>query len=937
MKFFIAVIYIFLYGTAAAQSKVTGTITDTEDNNLLAGAVVRLTSVDDSAKWQGTVSDRVGKFEFSSIANGLYHLRINYIGYKTSALEVAVNNSDQHLGTVSLTRNATPLKEINITEQAVRVVQKNDTSEYNAGSFKKNKDATTEDLVTKMPGITSEGGTVKAQGETVKKVLIDGKEYFGDDAVLALRNLPSEIVDRVQVFDRMSDQSSFTGFDDGNSQRAMNILTKSGMNNGVFGKLYAGYGYLTDSRYSAGGTINWFDGNRRLSFIGMSNNVNQQNFSFQDLLGITGSSQRGPGMPGGGFSGRGGGRGNWMGNSAESNFIVGQQSGIATTHSAGVNFSDVWGKKKKLKITANYFFNLTDNANKSELTRTYFNTSDTSTVYRELNNTSSRNMNHRAGLRLEYVIDSMNSIFFTPRFNYQSNEQDNLIAGQNTFSEGTLLSKTQSSYSSRNTGYNATGEFLYQHKFKKLYRTISFNVGTTINNKWGKTSQEALNSYLNLNDSATIDQQANTASTSHKVNGNISYTELAGKNAMFQFSYEPSYTWNKADKKTFNYDTATLEHSSLDTTLSSKYDNDYMTHRGSASYRLKGKQFNLTLGISGQYALLTGEALFPAAFSIERNFYNVLPNARLDYRFKNSSNLRVMYRTSTNPPSISQLQSVIDNSNPLLLSTGNPNLKQSYSHFMMVRYGFTNTKKGQSFFAFASANYTQNYIGNSAIIATQDTALTAEVILRSGSQLTMPVNTSGSVNANSFFTYGFPINKIKCNFNLNAGFTFIRNPSLINSAQNWSNTYGVNGGFVFNSNISEKIDFTLSYNGNYNVVKNTLQSSSDNNYFTHNANIKFNWQFWKGFVFNTGLLNTLFTGVADGYEQNIFLWSAALGYKFLKDQSLDVRVSVNDILNQNSGVSRIVAETYVEDSRTQVLKRYLLLTVTYNLRLAIKK
>lgn len=934
-------VFLLFAQLAVAQYKIEGVLTDADDHLPMAGATAKLISLADSTLWQGAAADDSGKFEFTGVSAGRYTLQLNYLGYKQLVQAISVISSDVILGQINMAKDAKTLKNVDIVENQTRVEQKADTSEYNARGYKTGKDATVEDLVTKMPGITNENGTIKAHGETVQKVLIDGKEYFGDDASLALKNLPAEVVDRVQVFDRMGDQASFTGFDDGNSQKSMNILTKNGMNNGVFGKFYAGYGYLTDSRYTAGATVNWFNGNRRLSFIGMSNNINQQNFSSQDLIGLSGSGGGGQRPGGGGFGGprgggpRAGGGGGF--NQGNNNFLVGQTGGISTTHSAGLNFSDVLGKKQNLRVTASYFFNYANNVSRTDLTRTYFNSGDSSTAYKELNSTAGRNINHRASLRLEYVIDSMNTLIFTPKFNYQDNSQTNIIDGQSLSAEGVLLGRTQSNYTALNKGYNASGDLLYQHKFKKLYRTISVNASTTINNKFGNTAQYALNSYQNLNDSSLLDQQGTIANTSYKVNGNITYTEPAGKSGMVQLSYEPSYTWNKADKETFNRDSLLQNYSLLDTALSSKYDNDYMTQRFTAGYRVKGKQFNFNVGLAGQYALLTGDAVFPLVAQTNRSFYNLLPNAMFNYKFKNNSNIRVMYRTSTNPPSIQQLQNVIDNTNPLLLTAGNPDLKQSFSHFMMVRYGYTNTKKGQTFFAFASANYTQNAIANSTFIARQDTLLNELVLLRAGSQLTRPVNINGTLSVNSFFTYGMPVKPLKSNINFNAGLSYLRTPGLVNNALNLSNTYGINGGLVLSSNINDKIDFTIGYNGNYNIVKNTLQTAANNNYFTHNANAKFNWQFWKGFVFNTSIQNTLYAGISNGFNQNIFLWNAAFGYKFLKDESLDVRFSVNDILNQNSGISRTVTETYVEDSKNQVLQRYVLLTVTYTLKSFKKK
>jgi hypothetical protein len=268
----------------------------------------------------------------------------------------------------------------------------------------------------------------------------------------------------------------------------------------------------------------------------------------------------------------------------------------------------------------------------------------------------------------------------------------------------------------------------------------------------------------------------------------------------------------------------------------------------------------------------------------------------------------------------------------LQLTAGNPNLKQNYTHFVMARYGFTNTKTAQSFFAFVGVNIVQNYVGNSIFIASKDTLLNGNVTLRSGSQITSPKNLNGYMSVNSFLTYGLPITAIKCNLNVNAGFSYSRTPSEINNQINFSNNYTPTAGLVLSSNISEKIDFTLSYMGSYTMVKNSLRTSSDNNYFTHNANLKFNWQFWKGFVFNTSLQNTLYSGISQGFNQNIFLWNAALGYKFLKDKSLEVKFGVNDIMNQNNGISRTVSETYVEDARNKVLKRYWMMTVTYNLK-----
>lgn len=898
--------------------RLSGTVLDATDSSELGSAAVSIAPVSDTTAVSGVLTEDDGHFEIDGLTPGRYQVKVSYISYKPQTLYVRLDTADVELREIHLHAASELLKTVTVTAQAVTVQQKADTTEYNAGQYKVNPDATAEDLVGKMPGISSSNGTVTAHGETVQKVLVDGKEFFGDDATTALKNLPADVIDKVQVYDRLSDQSAFTGFDDGNTQKTINVTTKKGRNNGVFGRLYAGYGYIDASRYNAGGNVNWFKDDRRLSLIGMSNNINQQNFSSQDLLGVAGT---------GSTRGRGSSNGN-------NNFMIGGQGGISTTHAIGLNYSDTWGKKKKVKVSGSYFFNYTDNTTITALNRSYYGGSK----YTEDDTSRSVNQNHRINLRIEYAMDSFNQLIFTPKVSFQQNSQYYGIAGRSITSEGVLSSSTNSRQSTFNNGYSVAGDVLYQHKFKKQFRTFSIDLGVNINNKGGHGDQQSHNVYYDtasVADTTTIDQQTFSNNKSYAVNANVSYTEPAGKRGMVQLNYQPSYTYNRSDKAVDSLNPATLEHSLLDTGLSNKYDNIYMTQRAGLSYRYKSKGVNLNVGVNGQYALLQGNTVFPFGYKTNRTFYSVLPNASVNIKFKNTASLRIQYRTSTNAPSISQLQSVIDNSNPLLLSTGNPGLDQSYTNSLVIRYNLAKSAKGHSVFVFANVSNTMNTVANATVIAGSDTNLTVNgtpVFLHKGSQLTRPVNINGLWNASTFITYGLPLAKIKCNFNINGGFNFNQTPGLINNALNLSRTYAPTFGVNLTSNISQKIDFSIGYSGTYNVVNNTLQTAANNNYYTHNATAKFNWLFYKGFVFNTALQNTLYQGVSSGYNQNIFLWSAALGYKFLKDQSLEVRASVNDILNQNSGVSRNITQTYIEDSRTQVLRRYMLVTVTWTMR-----
>lgn len=916
---------VFCSSISFGQS-VIGTVTDANDESEVIGASVKLSSAQDSAIWQGTVTDINGKFSFSTVKPGIYRVQITYIGYLPLVKSVEVQREIVDLGKIEFQRNVTTLNDVVVAETQVRAQQKEDTAEFNANAYKTAPNSTAEDMIKKMPGITIENGTVKAQGEEVKKVTVDGKEFFGEDATLALRNLPSEIIDRVQVFDRMSDQSAFSGFDDGNAQKSMNIVTKNGMNNSVFGRVYAGYGYTDDHNYAAGANVNWFDKNRRVTFIGLSNNINQQNFSSQDLVGVSsGSSNRG----GGGGRGPGGPGGP---GGSSNNFLVGQQGGITVTHSVGLNYTDLWGKLGKVKASANYFFNYGNNNNLSTTSRTFFSQTDTALHYNETNEASSTNFNHRVNMRIEYKIDSVNSLIFTPRASFQTNGKTTALHGVSAYNNLFPVNASTTNNWAKNNAYNIGGEVLYQHRFRKQGRSFSISVNNTWNSKSGTSSQVAENTYATIADTVLLDQQGETKSTGYSVDGNVSYTEPLGKFSQLQFNVAPSYTINNSTQHTFALVDSTGEYSQQDSSLSSQFENQYMTQRGGLTYRYQKDKINFSIGANYQYAHLSGNQFFPIAFSVSKAFHNVLPSAMFNYKFTKQSNIRISYRTSTNAPSVNQLQNVVNNSNTLSLSSGNANLKQSYTHFAMVRYGITNPKNAHAFFMFNTMRYVQNYIGTSTLIAEQDTTILGDVFLGRGAQFSQPINLNGQLNLSTFMTYALPLKKIKSNLNLNAGFTYLSTPGQINFARNVANTYNVNAGFMLSSNISEKVDFSVGYRANYNVVKNTLQSTANNNYFNHQADVNLNWAIWKGLFVTSTLQNTLYAGIAQGFNQNIFIWNASLGYRFLKDKSLELRASVNDILNQNNGISRNVTETYVEDVQTQVLKRYWLVTLTYNLK-----
>ena len=319
--------------TSHAQTyEVKGIVIDKSDTSNIPGAAVTLTNISDTTLKYGTSTTDSGTFEFKNILPAKYKLKITMISYVSYQQVVEVTNTDLQLPPLMLSSNEKLLKQVDVVGTVARVEIKGDTIQYNADAYKTHQDATAEDLLKKMPGVTTDGNTVKVNGQEVKKILVDGKPFFSNDPSATLKNLPADIVGNVQVFDQQSDQAQFTGFRDGNEEKTINLNTKKGMNVGKFGKVYAGYG--TDQKYNTGFTFNKFNGSRRISIIGMSNNINQQNFSISDIMSVmsnSGNQGGGPPMPG----------------SGDASFFTGQQNGITKTNAIGLNYNDNLGKKKK--------------------------------------------------------------------------------------------------------------------------------------------------------------------------------------------------------------------------------------------------------------------------------------------------------------------------------------------------------------------------------------------------------------------------------------------------------------------------------------------------------------------------------------------------------------------------------------------------------------
>lgn len=938
-----AAILVVLPTLAAAQAtSLRGRFHDPAANAPVAGVAVKLTNLADTSDVRRTTSAEDGSFKFTGTGVHSYRLDAVRMGFAPLKQIVRLTKPDQDLGTLALSTESVPVRGITVTESPAPAIQKADTTEFRASAVKVNKDATAEDLVQKLPGVTLENGQVKSQGEAVQQVLVNGRPFFGSDPTAGLRNLPAEVVDRIQVYDRQSDQAEFSGFDDGQSQKTMNFILRN--RKAQFGKVYAGGG--DQGLYQSGGNASVVRGTTRLTAIAMSNNVNQKNFSPQDLFGALAGGGAGGGGPrimmfGGGAGMRppGGGGGNFMrmgggglgGSFDPSSFFVNPSGGLSTTNAGGLNYVTDLGKH--LNFSASAFLNGADTDNRQTLSREYLPPQDSLAAYDQLGTTRTRSGNQRFDSRLEWTVDSLNSVIVQPRLYFQGTDTRSLGDATNSAIDGSQLSASSSRASELVGGNNLSNRLTLRHRFAKRGRNVSadLNAGHTVRN--GDSEQYSLSEYDQGATTTldTLDQRTHSATTTNSLSARIAFTEPLVPGLQAQLIYNPSLTRSDADARARHLDPLAGTYSIPDTALSNSYRNRNTQQNGGLAMLFTRGTWRLLGNASFQRTRLHSDQTFPAVLTIDRAFDDFLPSVTLSGTTANRRNLRLAYSTSTSNPSIGQLQNVVNNSNPLSLSSGNPDLRPTYTHSVSLRVSEADPAKSKSRFLFLNVSRTSNTIGNSTFTALRDTTVQGTFVPR-GTQLTTPANLGESWNANLFGVYSRPTPWLKSIVSLNAGGSFTRTPSRLNGLTTVGSNGSVRAGSVLASNISPNLDFTLSYQGNYNITRSTRSTSNSGDYYSHTLGLRFNAVVGPGVVIREEVNHNLQSGVPSAYGQNVVLWNTSLGKKFTKSQNAELRVTATDALKQNRSVNRNTTETYVQDTRDQALGRYVQAVLTYNFK-----
>ena len=885
---------------AAHDAVINGVLVDSQDTTELFGATVKLLMANkDSTMVKGSATDDNGVFNIKGVKAGKYLLRFSYVGYNDVIKHVTVgaDGRDVNIGVVKMDPNTIMLKETVVMGVKSPIVVKEDTIEFNADTYKTQANAVVEDLLKRLPGVeVGSDGKITANGKEVKKILIDGKEFFSDDPTVASKNIPAEMINKLQVIDRKSDLARLTGVDDGDDETVINLTVKKGMNNGWFGTVNAGYG--TDDRYAGNVMINHFRDGNQFTLLGGGNNVN--NLGFGD--GAQGRFQR-----------------------------FGGDRGVTTSQYAGINFNVGSKEDEHFRVGGDIMYSHSDRDTRTRTARQYL--LQDSTSYEDAN-TMARDKSHnlRGDFRIKWEVDSNNTIDFRPNFSFNFNKSErgdtsSLVAGDPA---RTAVNRSLSNFFNDGKSYEWGARLIYNHKVAShpgRSQSLMLNYRYSNVHEDGDTYTDNTY-YLVPEKNQLIDQTANNRRKTHNVTGRISWTEPIGdvKNARFlELSYRGNYRYTMSDKMVYDNERTgvwpggTITDAEWNERLSNSFRNTFYNQEFSIGFRQVRKEYNLNVGISVNSAMSKSKDLINSARDIkERWAWSVAPYARFRYKFTETRNLNVFYRMRANQPSITQLQPVADESNPKNIIIGNPELKPTFNHSMNVRFGDFAQGAQRSIMAMMNVDFAQN-----SIISTTTTDQTT------GQRTTSYTNINGVWNAMAMNMLSFPFGASKVWYFTSHLFTrFGVTKGINNGIENRSDTWMINysPGLAFRNSM---FDIELRPRYSFQTTANTVTTASNRNIHTWGGMFDGTYSAPFGLVISTDLRYSTTSGYSSGYNSDQWIWNGSLAYQFLSEKQAALTISVYDILGQRKNIFRNVTAEYIEDAIYNSLGRYGMVTFTY--------
>ena len=906
---FINCLLLISYVGFAQNLTIQGTLKDSIAGRALNAATVSLVYANDSSLVSFSRTNEAGVFNFKNLTSGSYLISVSYVGYIPKWVPVlTATEKTVEMGVIFM-NDVNTMSTVTVTARRPPVVINGDSVEFNSENFKTAPNAVVEDLLKKMPGMeVDKSGGITVNGKTVTKVFVNGKEFFSGDPKMATKNLPADAVDKIQVYDRKSDQAMFTGIDDGSEETAINLKLKKDRNKSTFGKLSGGAG--TPNVFDAQGNVNVINNDEQFSAIGGANNTNRQNFSNRNIVNFSGG---GGGRPGAGA----GVTVSFSGGSGETDANA---QGIAETYSIGGNYSNLFNDKKT-EFNANLSVSdVTRNNNSSSFTQNL----TPGNAFNRISNSNSiaGNKQQNFGSTIDHKVTDNFSFRFTPSIGLQQTTNYSEDSTQTYLTNGSLLNRNTTIASSASDAVNAASTLLLRKKFAKKGRTLSSTITQSFNrsNSNGNqfTEQLTYNKNVLTNDSI-LDQQNIRKGENTSYSANLIYTEPLGKKSLLEFNSYISKSIGSSSRKIYDYNSLTDDYGNLNTRLTNEFNSEYTYSGGGMSYRSNQKKYNFATGVSIQNAVLDGENI-SLKTRLSQSFQDILPNATFRYNFSQTKNFNLDYRTSTNQPSITQLQPVLDQSNINRQSIGNPDLKRSYVHNLNIRFFSSKILAGKSFFSTLNASTTNNSIVN------YDSVLPNRTIL------TRPVNVNGAYRINGSMNYGFGIKKLKSrlSFGLNAGLN--NNISYANGLLNTIVTKSTGPSMSYTYIVDDVIDINLTARYSFSNTNNAVNPTLNTNFLTKVFGADMTNYLPFNIVLNQSFNYAINTGRAEGFNTAIPIWNASFSKFFLKNKRAEIKMSAFDLLNKNIGISRNVSQNQIVDRSYNVISQYFLLSFTYSLQ-----
>lgn len=894
---------------------IKGQLVDSLHKQLVNDATVSIINARDSSLVAFTRADSAGHFSFHQLPPGKYRISVSQVNFHSlwKNFELSAAGNDFDLGTV-LMKDKSVMEEVTVLGQRPPVVVNGDTLEFNAEAFKTKPNAVVEDMLKKMPGVeVDKDGSIRVNGKKISRVLVNGRDFFNGDPKMATRNLSADAIDKVQVFDKQSDQSTFTGIDDGNAEKTINLKLKKDKKNAAFGKFSAATG--TKDHYDGQFNINKFKGDQQFSAIGMVNNTNRQGFSIMDMLNFTGQSRR---MMGGG------GASIVINNGGDDEFAlpvagINNSQGITNTIAGGINYNDKW--EKKTDINVSYFYNNLSISNNRTVNRQNI-LPGNNFNYNQTSNNNNKSQGNRLNFSIDNKIDSFNSVKLTSAEGYQKGRSLKQNYFESYVPNDKMLNSGSSNSTANTEGYVANNDLLYRHKFKKRGRTISAGLTMQYNDSRANGTQYTINNYFSngsINQRDTLNQVTKLSSLTQLYGATLNYTEPLSKRSLLEIRSAYNTSSGNLDRKVFDFNKLSGKHDMINTLLSNAFESRYSYISAGISLRAQQKKYGYTIGANLQSAELKSH-LKDSVFSVQQHFTSLLPIANFNYSFSRMKTLRIDYTTLTSAPTATQLQPVKDISDPLNIKEGNASLKQAYTHNIALQFFNANMSKQKNLFAFINYTATQNAIVNS------------DMINAAGIRTSTPVNVNGVYSITGNIDRGFRVTKLNTRFGLGANIAYNRSVNFINDQKNRTGNLSfaprVSASYAYKEIFDVDAEAILSYN----QARYSLQPLLNNNYWRQMYNIVTNINLPGGFNINNDITYSVYTGRSGGYNTRIALWNASVNKQVFKSKKGEIEIHGFDLLNQNIGVDRTANSNYIEDVHYKTLQRYFTLGFTYSLQ-----